>query len=128
MTPLSTNVCFWPQVDIYHGSPNTLSFSLYPQPGGDETTRVHHAYSSARRSHAAEARAQQGERVRRIGVLTGLSEDDPQGQALVGAFLQGLQQLGWIDGRNAMIDKGWGRGFARPACASTQRQLVKLCA
>jgi putative tryptophan/tyrosine transport system substrate-binding protein len=45
------------------------------------------------------ARAQQGERVRRIGVLTGLSEDDPQGQALVGAFLQGLQQ--WVGSTGA---------------------------
>jgi ABC-type uncharacterized transport system substrate-binding protein len=71
------------------------------------------------------ARAQQGERVRRIGVLTGLSEDDPQGQALVGAFLQGLQQLGWIDGRNAMIDKRWGGGHADDM-RKYAAELVKL--
>ena len=116
MTPLSTNVCFWPQADIYHGF-QTSSFSLYDAPfftseGGDETTRVHHVLGGAAVALPLAARAQQGERVRRIGVLTGLSEDDPQGQALVGAFLQGLQQLGWIDGRNAMIDKRWGGGHA----------------
>ena len=71
------------------------------------------------------ARAQQGERVRRIGVLTGLSEDDPQGQALVGAFLQGLQQLGWIDGRNVMIDKRWGGGHADDM-RKYAAELVKL--
>ena len=50
------------------------------------------------------ARAQQGDRVRRIGVLTNLVENDPEGQARDAAFLQGLQQLGWTDGRNVRID------------------------
>ena len=71
------------------------------------------------------AHAQQGERIRRIGVLTGLSEDDPQGQALVGAFLQGLQQLGWTDGRNLMIDKRWGGGHADDM-RNTQRNWLSL--
>src|SRR5262245_15652004 len=53
------------------------------------------------------AHAQQ-ERVRRIGVLTPLSPDDPEGQARLAAFLQGLQQLGWTDGRNVQIDVRWG--------------------
>ncbi len=44
------------------------------------------------------AHAQQVERVRRIGVLVGLSPDDPQGKAIVAAFLQGLQQLGRATG------------------------------
>jgi putative ABC transport system substrate-binding protein len=50
------------------------------------------------------ARAQQPERMRRIGVLTNLAENDPEGQARLEAFLQGLQQLGWTDGRNVRID------------------------
>jgi putative ABC transport system substrate-binding protein len=59
------------------------------------------------------ARAQQGERMRRIGVLTaGSAADDPDGQARSAAFLQGLQQLGWIDGRNVRIDYRLGAGDA----------------
>jgi len=56
------------------------------------------------------ARAQQGERVRRIGVLMSLAEDDKEGQARLAAFLQGLQELGWIDGRNMSVDTRWGGG------------------
>ena len=61
------------------------------------------------------ARAQQAERVRRIGVLLSLSADDPQGQARLMAFLQGLQQLGWTDGRNMRIDARWSGGNADDA-------------
>ena len=50
------------------------------------------------------ARAQQGERMRRIGVLTGFAADDPAAQKRVLAFAQALAQLGWIDGRNVRID------------------------
>jgi putative ABC transport system substrate-binding protein len=58
-------------------------------------------------------RAQQTERMRRIGVLTaGADVDDPDGQARSAAFLQGLQQLGWTDGRNIRIDYRWGAGDA----------------
>jgi putative ABC transport system substrate-binding protein len=56
------------------------------------------------------ARAQQPERVRRIGVLMGLAENDPEGQARVAAFRQGLEQLGWTDGLNARIDYRWAAG------------------
>ena len=56
------------------------------------------------------ARAQQGERMRRIGVLMNLSADDREGQARFAAFQQGLQQLGWSDGRNARFDIRWGAG------------------
>jgi putative ABC transport system substrate-binding protein len=52
-------------------------------------------------------RAQQAERVRRIGVLMGTAADDPQSQARTAAFAQGLAQLGWIDGRNVQIDTRW---------------------
>jgi putative ABC transport system substrate-binding protein len=52
-------------------------------------------------------RAQQGDRLRRIGVLSGTAADDPEGRARVAAFVQGLQQLGWTDGRNVRIDYRW---------------------
>jgi len=55
------------------------------------------------------ARAQ-GERVRRIGVLMSLAADDREGQARLAAFLQGLQELGWIDGSNVRVDTRWGDG------------------
>jgi putative ABC transport system substrate-binding protein len=59
------------------------------------------------------ARGQQPERMRRIGVLTsGADADDPDGRARSAAFLQGLQQLGWTDGRNIRIDYRWGAGDA----------------
>jgi putative tryptophan/tyrosine transport system substrate-binding protein len=48
--------------------------------------------------------------MRRIGVLTGTTADDPEGQARTAAFLQGLQQLGWSDGRNVRIDYRWSAG------------------
>jgi putative ABC transport system substrate-binding protein len=53
------------------------------------------------------ARAQQDKRMRRIGVLMNFAAADPEGQARFAAFLQGLQQLGWIDGRNVQIDIRW---------------------
>ena len=53
------------------------------------------------------ARAQQGSRVRRIGVLIPATADDADYQARVGAFLQGLQQLGWTIGQNVRIDTRW---------------------
>jgi ABC-type uncharacterized transport system substrate-binding protein len=55
-------------------------------------------------------RAQQRERMRRIGVLMNLAADDAQSMARISAFLQGLQQLGWTDGRNVLIDYRWGAG------------------
>jgi putative ABC transport system substrate-binding protein len=54
------------------------------------------------------ARAQPGEKMRHIGVLIPVAEADLVGQARLGAFLQGLQQLGWADGRNIRIDTRWG--------------------
>jgi putative ABC transport system substrate-binding protein len=54
------------------------------------------------------ARAQQQDRMRGIGVLMNRAADAPDGQARVAAFLQGLQQLGWSDGRNVRIDTRWG--------------------
>jgi putative tryptophan/tyrosine transport system substrate-binding protein len=54
------------------------------------------------------AGAQQPDRVRRIGVLMGMTADDPESQARVGAFAQGLQQLGWTVGQNIRVDYRWG--------------------
>jgi putative ABC transport system substrate-binding protein len=51
--------------------------------------------------------AQQGERVRRIGVLMGLDENDPLNKARISAFTQALADLGWTDGRNVRMDLRW---------------------
>jgi len=56
------------------------------------------------------ARAQQPERMRRIGVLMALFEDDPDSRPRVEAFQQGLEKLGWTLGRNVRIDYRWARG------------------
>jgi ABC-type uncharacterized transport system substrate-binding protein len=53
------------------------------------------------------ARAQQTERMRRIGVLMGFAETDREGQIFVGAFQAGLRELGWIEGRNIRFDIRW---------------------
>src|SRR5262245_46180366 len=53
------------------------------------------------------ARAQQGQRVRRIGALMNLAADDPVSIARAKAFTEGLQALGWVDGRNVQIDYRW---------------------
>jgi hypothetical protein len=58
------------------------------------------------------ARAQQMDRMRRIGVLMALAADDPAGQARFVAFVQALQELGWTDGRNVRIDTRWAAGDA----------------
>ncbi len=70
------------------------------------------------------ARAQQGERVRRIGVLMNFAEDDPEGQARLAAFVQTLQSLGWTSGRNVQIDIRWGAADA----ASARRYAAEMVA
>jgi putative tryptophan/tyrosine transport system substrate-binding protein len=70
------------------------------------------------------AHAQQGERMRRIGVLMPATADNPEFQAWVGAFLQGLQQSGWTIGRNVRIDIRW----ATPNAAEIRRHAVELVA
>ena len=64
--------------------------------------------------------------MRRVGVLSG-SADDPQGQADVAAFLQGLQQLGWTDGRNVRIDTRWAAGNAADT-AQIRGGIGRTCA
>src|SRR3974377_917797 len=61
------------------------------------------------------ARAQQPERVRRIGVLMPFAKDNPEGQARNAAFLQELQKLGWTEGRNLQIEYRWDTGDLRKA-------------
>src|SRR5437667_7093187 len=56
------------------------------------------------------ARAQQGEQMRRIGVLMNTGADEPESQARLAAFMQGLQELGWAAGRNLRIDHRWSPG------------------
>src|SRR5262245_31562986 len=56
------------------------------------------------------ARAQQGDRVRRIGALMGVAAGGPEAPARVGAFSQGLAELGWTIGRNVRIDYRWYAG------------------
>ena len=53
------------------------------------------------------ARAQQPERMRRIGVLMGYAESDRKDRPMVAAFREGLQKLGWTEGRNIRIDTRW---------------------
>jgi ABC-type uncharacterized transport system substrate-binding protein len=70
------------------------------------------------------AGAQQGERVRRVGVLVPAVADDPEWQARVGAFQQALALLGWTIGRNVRIDTRWGTTGA----AEIRRQAAELAA
>jgi putative ABC transport system substrate-binding protein len=56
------------------------------------------------------ARAQQPARIRRIGVLNATPADDPESQRRMTALVQGLQKLGWTDGRNMLIETRWGAG------------------
>jgi putative ABC transport system substrate-binding protein len=56
------------------------------------------------------ARAQQAEQMRRIGVLMNTGADEPESQARLAAFMQGLQELGWAAGRNVRVDYRWSPG------------------
>jgi putative tryptophan/tyrosine transport system substrate-binding protein len=71
------------------------------------------------------ARAQQGDRVRRIGVLMPLDENDPEGKLRIAALTQALADLGWTDGRNVRMDLRWGRGDPNRIRALAQ-ELVRL--
>jgi putative ABC transport system substrate-binding protein len=66
--------------------------------------------------------AQRNKRIRRIGVLQGLAENDPEARLRIAAFTRGLQQLGWREGVEASIDYRWGRGDL----ARTQEYAAEL--
>ena len=68
--------------------------------------------SGAAASWPLAASAQQGERVRRIGAFISLAAGDAEGRARLTAFVQGLQDLGWNDGRNVRVDTRWSVGDA----------------
>ena len=70
------------------------------------------------------ARAQQGERMRRIGIILPAAADDAKFQTWVGAFLQALAQLGWVIGRNVRIDTRW----ATTDAAEIRRHAAELVA
>ena len=67
------------------------------------------------------ARSQQIDGVRRIGVLMGNPESDPDAQAKLAVFREGLQKLGWTEGRNIRIDNRW----ATPADAGSMQRFAK---
>jgi putative tryptophan/tyrosine transport system substrate-binding protein len=72
------------------------------------------------------ARAQQPERMRRVGVLTAFAADDPAAKTRVLAFAQAMAQLGWIEGRNVRIDVRWGTVDAeRPRKYAAELAAVK---
>src|SRR5215470_6373625 len=70
------------------------------------------------------ARAQEGERVWRIGMLTGLAGEDTETKARIAAFVQELQKFGWTEGRNLRVDIRAGAGNP----ASTRKYAAELVA
>jgi putative tryptophan/tyrosine transport system substrate-binding protein len=72
------------------------------------------------------ARAQQTDRVRRIGVLMGYPENDVEGQAVVAAFEERLQQIGWTPGRSVLIDARWAPPGNVEALQRFAKELVAL--
>jgi putative tryptophan/tyrosine transport system substrate-binding protein len=71
------------------------------------------------------ARVEQAERMRRIAVLLGWSESNPEYRSLIDTFVQGLAQLGWVAGRNVLIDVRWTRGDVR-RMQTLVKELVEL--
>jgi putative ABC transport system substrate-binding protein len=70
--------------------------------------------------------AQQAGPMRRIGVLMGLPEDDGQAQARLAAFRDGLESLGWVEGRNIRLDIRWTTTSDAPALQRLAKELVAL--
>ena len=72
------------------------------------------------------AAAQQAGGMRRIGVLMGYAESDSQAQANIAAFRDGLQKLGWTEGRNTRIDTRWAASADAEAMQRFAKELVAL--
>src|SRR5262245_36155737 len=70
------------------------------------------------------ARAQQAAKIPRIGVLMNVTVDDPEAPVRLAAFLHGMQQLGWVDGRNMRIYTRWGADNA----SRSRQQATELVA
>src|ERR1700730_14402630 len=85
---------------------------LAPELGADMRRREFICLLGGAAAWPLGARAQQSEKMRRIGVLMNLAADDAEGQARLAAFLQGLQEAGWAVGRNVRIELRWGAGDA----------------
>ena len=72
------------------------------------------------------ARAQQGERMRRVGVIMPLTADDPVGQARIAALREGLEKLGWTEGRNIRMDTRWATTSDAESMQRFAKELVAL--
>jgi putative ABC transport system substrate-binding protein len=72
------------------------------------------------------ARAQQAERMRRIGIIINSAESDREGQAFVAAFREGLQKLGWAEGRNVQIDYRWAAPDDAESIQRFAKELIAL--
>jgi putative ABC transport system substrate-binding protein len=77
--------------------------------------------SGAAAAWSLTARAQQSDRLRRIGVLMGYPEDDSEARAYIAAFRDGLHQRGWTEGRNSRIDTRW----VKPSDAGSMQRFAK---
>ena len=88
-----------------------------------EAARVHYSLGSAA-AWPLTAHAQQPERIRRVGVLTGLAENDPEIKARLAGFRQGLEKFGWSEGSNVRIDYRFAPAGAQ--VQSLARELVAL--
>ena len=71
------------------------------------------------------ARAQQGEQMRRLGVLSNIGESDVEAQSMAAALHRGLRELGWVNGRNLQVDHRWGAGNPE-RIAAFAKELVAL--
>ena len=71
------------------------------------------------------ARAQQGEQMRRLGVLSSIGESDMEAQSMAAALHRGLRELGWVNGRNLQVDHRWGAGNPE-RIAAFAKELVAL--
>jgi ABC-type uncharacterized transport system substrate-binding protein len=71
------------------------------------------------------ARAQQGDQMRRLGVLSNIGESDMEAQSMAAALHRGLRGLGWVNGRNLQVDHRWGAGNPE-RIAAFAKELVAL--